>query len=424
MIHSNLTEAHSLQPASNEPDGHLLILHTIDDIELFPAVALESILAVTGAVAGSFFVWDEAEKGLVLKSAQGPYRDRVPQSQVRLRDGILGWVGVQGASVLVKDIAGDERFHSVKRSGQYRSSSFISIPLSWNNQLLGVVNITERGNLAAFSEQEYKTARSFAAHIAVAYHRLKKSARVKRENEDFQQAVFVLKRQLKDQEPLASVGKLALNLTHELNNPLDAIRRYVNLSLEQSLEHTLTREYLLKAKGGIRRAIRVIRHLMHYAAAHKPAFKTVETHEIIKKSLDFISQDSRFKTIIIEKRLCDIPSKVLDHGLQLVLQNLYENACHAMKGEGVMTIETQRERDQIVIRVEDTGHGISEENRPRLFEPFFSTKNHGEGIGLGLSICKEVMERSGGTMGCENVTPQGTRFVITLPCQDKGDYIS
>jgi signal transduction histidine kinase len=421
MLHSNLKEAHSLQPVSNEVDGYLLILHTIDDIELFPAVALESILAVTGAVAGSFFVWNETEKGLVLKSAQGPYRDRVPQSQVRLRDGILGWVGVQGSSVLVKDIAGDERFHSFKRSGQYRSSSFMSIPLSWNNQLLGVVNITERGNLAAFSEEDYKTARSFAAHIAVAYHRLKKSSRIKKENEDFYQTALILKRQLKEQQPLVSVGKLALNLTHELNNPLDAIRRYVNLSLEQSLEHTLTREYLLKAKGGIRRAIRVIRHLMHYAAAHKPAFKTVEIHEIIKKSLDSISQDSRFKAIKIEKRLCDIPSRVLDHGLHLVLQNLYENACHAMKDEGVLTVETRREQDQIVIRVADTGHGVSEEIRSRLFEPFFSTKNHDEGIGMGLSICKEVVERSGGTMGCESISPRGTCFVITLPCAGRGE---
>ncbi len=428
MMQSNLAEAHSLQPSkidNNELETHLLILHTLEDIDLFPAVALESILAVTHAVAGSFFVWDETEKGLVLKNAQGPYSEKVPQAQVRLREGILGWVGVQGSSILVKDIAGDERFNSMKRSGNYRSSSFMSIPLSWNNKLLGVINITERENLSPFSEEDYKTARFFASHIAIAYNRLKKTSRVEKENEDLQLKISVLKHQTKEREALAAIGKLALNLTHELNNPLDAIRRYVNLALEQSLmEDGLTKEYLLKAKGGIRRAIRVIRHLIHYAAAHKPVFKTVEIHELIKKSLDAISQDAAFRQVLVEKRLCGISSTVFDHGLQLVFQNLYENACHAMKGEGTLFVETSREKDRILVSVEDSGHGVPDEIRARLFQPFFSTKNHGEGTGLGLSICKEVVERAGGTMRCENLPGKGARFVISLPCQNKGESIS
>ena len=95
--------------------------------------------------------------------------------------------------------------------------------------------------------------------MAVAYESLRSVSRLRRETEELHQTIADLKQSDKESKSLMSIGKLATNLAHELNNPLDAIRRYVNLALDQSLEDSLTREYLLKAKKAIRHAIRVIR---------------------------------------------------------------------------------------------------------------------------------------------------------------------
>lgn len=398
-------------------------MHTISEPDTLIEFAIDNVLALVGANAGSFFVWDEFQKELVPRSVRGGYRSRKANSHVKLREGILGRVAERGEPMWVRDVQSDERFTQVERNGTYQSQSFLCIPLIAQNKLVGVINVTERENLQAFTEDDFEVVKKFCEHIAIAYENLRLIQRLQNENDQLHQRTALLKQAMKEQETLVSIGKLAANLTHELNNPLDAIRRYVNLALDQALEDSLTREYLVKAKKGIRRAIRVIRGLLHYSRdMHENEARTAELHALISESLDSISQQPSHKKISIQKNFTPETIYVADRGLQMVFKNLYENAIQAMNGEGVLKVKTERAQDKVTISVEDSGCGVSEADAARIFEPFFTTKDVGKGTGIGLTLCREIVERCGGSISCSSSkegSSQGATFIIVLPCSGR-----
>ncbi|HTL48456.1 MAG TPA: ATP-binding protein [Verrucomicrobiae bacterium] len=381
----------------------------------FIEFALDSVLALVQAHAGSLMLWDEEKKALVLKSARGPYCDRVRDAHIRLREGVAGWVGDKGRSVLVKDIHDDSQFSHYRRAGNYETHSFMSIPLISSNKLVGVINITERANFDAFTEDDMVRARLFAQHIAIAYDNMRLASRFRVENQRLSEKVVILEQTLERQEPLVSIGKLASNLAHELNNPLDSIRRYVNLALEQVMEDSLARQYIMKSKEGIRRAIQVIRGLLQYSRhAAKMELRESELHQVLRKSLEGVSHDDNFEGVHVRLELAPEECVVPDCGLAVVFRNLFKNAYQAMKGRGTLKISTSIFDTTITVKIQDSGCGVPDAVKTRLFEPFFSTKQ-GEGTGIGLAISREIVEKCGGSIQFESMPEIGTTFIIHLP---------
>ncbi len=396
-------------------------LHTLDDPHSLFECAIDLMLLSTHAHCGSIFLWDETAKELVIKTVRGNYLAKASDIRVRLREGISGWVAHHGLSVLVKNIGQDERFREIKRSHSYHSPSFISLPLLAGDKLLGVINITEKENLAPFDEQDFQWAEAVARHISVAFENLKLKNRLTSDNEKIGREIIQLKELLRTQEPMAAIGKLACTLAHELNNPLDAIRRFVNLALDQVMEDSLAREYLVKAKQGIRRSIQIIRGLLSFTRETNTSLRQrVELHSALEKILMAMHQSPHFKNIQFKKDFFSRPVYVLDCGLATVFKNLFENAHHAMKGTGVISVATYPNGEYALVSIRDTGCGVTAENRKRLFEPFFTTKDGGEGTGIGLSICREIVERIGGKIELESTPEAGATFLIKLPYEANG----
>ena len=394
-------------------------LHTFSEPDAFIDFALDSILALIEATEGSFFAWDEYSKELVLRTARGSVHDRLKEAKIKLREGVAGWVAEKGLPVLVQDIRTDVRFFQVEKKYQYHSHSFLSLPLIANNKLLGLINITEKESSQRFAQDDLEQAQAFAAHIAVAYENVRMKTRLRNENQELQNTMRELKETLRQEEPLVSLGKLASHLAHELANPLDAIRRFVNLALDQVEPDGLAREYLLKVKQGIRRSVQVIRGLRELSSvtAKSRKAKQVELHSAIEQVLTAIQQDSSFENVSVQKQFSPQPIFVEDFGLQTVFSNLLQNAHHAMNGFGTVAIATKAQNDRAVVTIRDSGHGVPEGVKTRIFEPFFTTKDNGQGTGIGLTICKEIVQRCGGHICFESIENEGTEFVITLPCE-------
>jgi len=416
---------HISEPVFSLPlEEYSAALYRMIDLDELVQFALDSILAIAEAHSGSLFLWDESAKEFVaraVRASNGPSRLR--DVRIRLREGIAGKVAEKGHSVLVTDIQRDHRFSDIPRSGRYNSPSFICLPLTINNKLIGVINITEKESLLPFDQEDSKMAESFSKHISSAYENIRIRQRLQEENLALHSRVHELSEKVKQQDSFVSTGKLASHLAHELNNPLDAIRRFVNLALDESLEDSLTREYLLKAKKGIRRAVNVIRGLLQFSRTSVGTpFRTSEIHQVIEQSIESISHDHHFEKIAFQKNFPGHSLFVQDGGLQLVFKNLFENSAHAMNGDGSqptgkVILTTRREGDGVVIQIQDSGRGIPEHVKPRIFEPFFTTKPGGEGTGIGLAISKEIVERSGGKISVEHTEDQqGALFQIVLPC--------
>jgi signal transduction histidine kinase len=217
----------------------------------------------------------------------------------------------------------------------------------------------------------------------------------------------------------STIAMFAAGLAHELGNPLDAIRRYVNLALEQAAaDPAATQEHLLKAKKGIAQTLFLLNEIATYSRqCYDYPARIVEVHSLLEQSLDGLGEEERFQGISIHKMFCEETMFIEDRGLLIVLYNLYKNAAQAMKGSGTLTVATFRQNGSACVVVQDSGQGVPERIKERIFDPFFSTKNGDGGTGIGLALSREIVERSGGELRCETVLPpdSGARFLLILP---------
>lgn len=231
--------------------------------------------------------------------------------------------------------------------------------------------------------------------------------------------VFTLSSEETKKNSDVSIAMFVAGLAHELGNPLDATRRYVNIALESAAVEPLTREHLLKAQKGISRIIRILHDLLVYSKqSHESKRKIVEIHSLMEESLKEFGMGEKFPEISVQRVYsAEGPLYVEDRGISIVLQNLYKNAVHAMNGRGTLTVATWRQNGSAGVAVQDTGSGIPESIQSRIFEPFFSTKNREDGTGIGLTLSREIAERCGGELRCENASGPvpGARFILILP---------
>ncbi|MBI2093899.1 MAG: hypothetical protein HYT88_04170, partial [Candidatus Omnitrophica bacterium] len=228
--------------------------------------------------------------------------------------------------------------------------------------------------------------------------------------------VASLEQRLHRAEYQASIGKLARGIAHELNSPLDGVLRYTHLALEQLTEDSSVREYLLHVKEGLDRMVRAVKAFLEFSRqVTTPVHRVADLNQLIEDTLLLVQHRAKFQQIRVIKKLQKPIPAVLDGGLQHAIVNLIKNAFDAMPRGGTLTITTQSTLEHLHVDIEDTGSGIPEEIRSKIFEPFFSTKPIHQGSGLGLIIAKEVVERSGGSIEFSSHSGVGTTFRIHVP---------
>lgn len=218
-------------------------------------------------------------------------------------------------------------------------------------------------------------------------------------------------------ERLASLGKLAGEISHELNNPLGGILLYAEMLKEELPPNPRLHELIDKIIGLARRCKIIARALLDFGKPERGKKEWVNLNEIILKVYELISEYPLFKRVRFEFYLDEnLPTYYANPTqMEQVFLNLFTNASEAMKGEGSIRIETKARADRIEIKVRDTGPGIPKEILPYIFDPFFTTKGEKKGIGLGLSICHSIIKRHGGRIKVENLPEGGAQFEIILP---------
>ncbi len=222
-------------------------------------------------------------------------------------------------------------------------------------------------------------------------------------------------------EKLASIGKLAAGIAHEINNPLGAVLIYSHLILEDTPPGQPYHENLKKIVRETTRCKDIVTGLLDFARPKEPQRQPTDIHELLDRCLAFTGQQALFQNIKVEKAFSpDVPRIVADAGqLQQVFMNIIFNAAEAMDGAGTLTLRTSYDpaRDEIAVAIADTGHGIKAEDKGRLFEPFFTTKDVGKGTGLGLAISYGIVQKHQGTIDVQSEAGRGAIFTIRLPRQ-------
>jgi signal transduction histidine kinase len=230
--------------------------------------------------------------------------------------------------------------------------------------------------------------------------------------------------QLIQAEKLSSLGQMAASIAHEINNPLSGVLVYAQLLAKKLSSDTLSKqvalEYLAKMASEVDRSSRIIRNLLDFARPSEPKLGDVDVNHVIEDALALVDHQAELKHVKLIKELHPrLPTVYADYDqLRQVLVNLTLNAIQATSGGGRVTVRTQAaDNGALKVEVEDTGAGISEENVGKLFTPFFTTKEKGQGVGLGLTVARSIIEKHCGSIEVESEETKGTTFTIHLPAQ-------
>jgi len=224
--------------------------------------------------------------------------------------------------------------------------------------------------------------------------------------------------QLIQAEKLTSLGQLAASVAHEVNNPLAGVLNYTKLLEKKLAGDTLEKgpalDYLSKMESEVNRCSRIIRNLLDFSRQAEPRLQPVNINQVLEHVVAMVGHQAQMQKVEIVKEFgSPLPEVMADFDqLQQVFLNLALNAIQATSGGGKLTLRTSAVDGQVEIDVQDTGSGISRENLSRLFTPFFTTKEKGKGVGLGLAVVRRIVEKHRGRVQVQSEVGKGTTFSV------------
>ena len=325
-------------------------------------------------------------------------------------------------------------------------SGYICLPIKEKNQVTALLSITSAAKETGFKHQDIETLLAAANLMGLALDRNKLIRRLTGEKQELEQAnkeITRLNEALKKRyselqqyeqlllksERLAAAGRIAAEVTHEINNPvsiilsrLDCIKH--DLDYRQNLDITSLNTDLEVINKHAQRIASVSRSLLTFSRDADGVRTSVDVNKLVSEVLDLLKQDLVKKKIYLHKQLAENipPIKVNEQQMEQVLVNLLHNARDALPNGGLITVQTALVgREFIEISVKDNGSGIAKEAQKKVFDPFFTTKEKGQGTGLGLPISRGIIEEHGGAITLQSVPGQGTVFSITLPVNRKNE---
>jgi PAS domain S-box-containing protein len=239
---------------------------------------------------------------------------------------------------------------------------------------------------------------------------LRERLKIERELREMQQALL-------QSEKLAAMGKLTSQIAHELNNPIYGIMNTLELLKTEIPPESKRRRILELSLSETQRLAEMLRNMLSFSKPEEEKKRPIKINELIEGILLVMEKQMRESNIKVETYFDETLPEVMASTNQMrqVILNILKNAKEAMPKGGTLAVRTSREDHKMIIAIQDTGVGIPEELRDKIFEAFFTTKQKVKGVGLGLSVCYGIIKDHGGEIRVESEMDKGTTFVILLP---------
>jgi two-component system NtrC family sensor kinase len=243
-------------------------------------------------------------------------------------------------------------------------------------------------------------------------------------NRSLEETVRQRTERLLQSEKVAAMGSLLAGVAHELNNPLTVLNTHAQILLETADASMSSRATKIQAAAD--RCVRIVRNFLALARHHNPERSPASLAQIVQEALELLAYEMRTDGVAVEVDVArDIPPLWADpHQLHQVLVNLMTNAHYAMRHHADprrlrLTGRYDAGARRVRLEIADTGPGMSPDVQAKIFDAFFTTKPVGEGTGLGLSLCRGIVEDHGGTITVDSAIGRGTVFVIELPVVER-----
>ncbi len=380
-------------------------------------VALRAAMEETGAWRGSVMLHQPGREVLYVSRAVGLPPEVVPGYVVQLDEGVAGLVFQSEEALLVEDVRTDPRLAGLTLPHQerYRNPSFLSVPIRGSERVLGVLNLSEKSGGAPFRPSDLEVAGLLCSQLAIALDKARLFTEIQ---ESY--------RRLREVDRLKSEF---LNIAaHELRTPLSIILGYA-MMLKDELQGR-AQDYLEAVLDSANQLVRLVDNMtnLRYLEAREVGLVAVSL-----RLQDFVPDIlEHFRRPTHEKRqelVLDFPDDLPPvwgdrEKVGVILSNLLSNAVAFTPAGGQICVRAETQEDKVMVAVEDTGCGIRRDEWERIFEPFYqvgdSLRRQHSGMGLGLTIARELVALHGGSIWVKSEVGQGSIFYFTLPRADLG----
>ncbi|MFO7554415.1 MAG: ATP-binding protein [Desulfobacterales bacterium] len=386
---------------------------------------IDKILDVSGLESVSIFLLNNGGEVLNLVAHKGlsaNFTDNLLLKSRKPGNGFLGRTLLEGEARTV-DITMQSVDPDVDLYIKEGFQSAVYIPLTSKGTPIGVMCVSSL-NPNTFLTEIVEFLTVIGNHIGVAVDNANIHKNIKEAYRDLKE----VQEQIVWTEKLASLGKLAATIAHEINNPLAGVLNYIRLIIKQLSRNRFSHEkiedisrYLAIMESETARCGEIVKDLLAFARRTKITMESNRIEDIVNKTLNLISHELEMKELQLKKNIApNLPKIKCDFKqIQQVLLNLVYNASEAMQSGGTLTITANRAdgaEPLLEIAISDTGCGISKKDMEKIFEPFFTTKEEGKGVGLGLSVVYGIIARHNGTISVESEPGKGSTFTVRLPC--------
>jgi signal transduction histidine kinase len=336
--------------------------------------------------------------------------------------GSSGIVAQTGEPLFMADAQTDPRSIFAERDRELGIVTYLGLPIKRGNDVLGVLTFNTTAP-HQYTSDEINYLASFADQAAIAIDNARLYDALRRTSAELESRVEERTRELRDaheelvrSERLALIGQLAGGVGHELRNPLGGIGNavyYLRMRLGDG-EDPKVRKHLEILDAEVRRANKIVTDLLDFSRVKEPSRAPAQINAVIT---DILGRQREVPAITIDCQLADALPPVLVDADQVgqVFLNLILNAIDAMPTGGTLTIQTEATTDAVLARVIDSGTGIAPENLEKIFQPLFTTKT--KGIGLGLAVSRRLAEANGGTLTVASRPGHGATFIVAFPRQ-------
>jgi len=372
---------------------------------------VKTVVNALGVPRASLFLLDESSGSYKLRSSVGLNLEDAKAPEITRDEALVEILTRRHEAVIREELemAGDEG-PALEAAGKMASlQSEIALPLNSKDRLIAILNLALREGKEMYSPEDIEVLSTLANQAAIAIE----NARLY-ENLKFSQSI------IRRADRLSSLGMLTAGLAHEIRNPLVAIRTFTQLLPERYLDQEFREVFQSLALKEVDRICGLVNDLLNFARPSTPNVSAQDVNEIVDAIARILETEAKDKDVKIEIHLGSALPKIFIDKEQIkqVCMNLILNAIQSIEGPGTVEISTRlfgengsKRFAQIEIR--DTGVGIPEKDIENIFNPFFTTKK--DGSGLGLSISHQIVKEHGGYIVVESQVGRGTSFFVRLP---------
>jgi two-component system sensor histidine kinase HydH len=408
------------RPSPRDEIGLLVNLSTLInsslDIQEVLENALNCVEQFLGAEVSSMFEVDKSTGELYFRLARGSMATSIKGMRLKIGEGIAGWVAQTGKPLICADTLADPRFsHAFDARSGFQTRSILCVPIKARDRLIGVLELINKKDGGNFDENDLKLLTILGNQIGIALDNARLYQRLNEKLALTLEELKIAENKLIQAERLSALGKISQGVAHEVRNPVMVIGCFARRLHKLTPPGGKAQETCQLILAEVDKLSRMVKEIEEFAHLPEPHLRPTNVADMMDKVLEENAPAMAKQKIQVKSRIArDLSPIFVDEDLmRLALQHLLDNAREAMATGGVLEVALKSAPKHLEIKLRDSGVGISADDQPYIFDPIFSTKP--QGTGMGLTAVHRIISDHQGEIFIESSPDKGTEIRILVP---------